>query len=125
MGITWPDGNVWSFAKAPEPGAAPTCGGSGGARGGHGGGGGGGSTRVYAFAMVLVAVAVAARCFPRTLDAAMVVATDTLLAARGWAEINFPRTMQAIAERLGGASYEGVARESEAPGAGRGREDSV
>ena len=55
----------------------------------------------------------------------MVVATDTLLAARGWAETNFPRTMQAIAERLGGASYEGVARESEAPGAGRGREDSV
>ena len=66
-----------------------------------------------------------ARCFPRTLDAAMVVATDALLAARGWAETNFPRTMQAIAERLGGASYEGVARESEAPGAGRGREDSV
>ena len=62
--------------------------------------------------MVLVAVAVAARCFPRTLDAAMVVATDALLAARGWAETNFPRTMQAIAERLGGGSYESAALET-------------
>ena len=50
--------------------------------------------------------------FPRTLDAAMVVATDALLAARGWAENNFPRTMQAIAERLGGASYESAALET-------------
>ena len=50
--------------------------------------------------------------FPRTLDAAMVVATDALLAARGWAENNFPRTMQAIAERLGGGSYESAALET-------------
>ena len=46
----------------------------------------------------------------------MVVATDALLAARGWAEPNFPRTMQAIAERLGGGSYEGVALEREGSG---------
>jgi len=46
------------------------------------------------------------------LDAAMVVATDALLAARGWAENNFPRTMQAIAERLGGGSYESAALET-------------
>ena len=111
---------------ARRPAGALTSGGIIFARANRHAADGGGSTRVYAFAMVLVAVAVAARCFPRTLDAAMVVATEiALLAARGWAETNFPRTMQAIAERLGGASYEGVARESEARGAGRGREDSV